>query len=214
MPTYSQRRGDRSRRQVAGSPTRPVPTRRCTNLDALYSQWNTDKGQPLLANEVARQIWYILDAAIANYYPNVENIVLVGGDYVIPFFRVPDETKISNEGDYYSQLTSAGALNTSAAARTRPTSAAAPSTAIIQTDNYYADRRPTPWRGRGLYLPELAIGRLVETTDDIWHYLKAYDSFWLNWRSVYDRHHEIPRQYPRQHARRRRIRHRLRFREG
>ena len=70
-------------------------------------------------------------------------------------------------------------------ARSTPATAAANKTHIggstfyrrIQTDNYYADRRPTPWRGRGLYLPELAIGRLVETTDDIWHYLKAYDSF-------------------------------------
>ena len=110
----------------------------------LYNQWDSDTGQPLLANEVARQIRYIIDTAIAQYYPNVENIVLVGGDNAIPFFRVPDETKISNEGDYYSQLTSAGALNTAAAARTKPTLAAARSTATSRptTTTPTAGRRP------------------------------------------------------------------------
>src|SRR6185295_2169157 len=117
------------------------------------------------------------DAAITNYYPNVQNIVLVGGDYAIPFFRVPDETKISNEGDYYSQLTAANALDTSGGGANTTRIGGSTFYRRIQTDNYYADRRPTPWRGRGLYLPELAIGRLVETTDDIWQYLKAYDSF-------------------------------------
>ena len=99
--------------------------------------------------------------------------MLVGGDNAIPFFRVPDETKISNESDYYSQLTSAGALNTGRGAANKTYIGGSTFYRFIQTDNYYADRKPTPWRGRALYLPELAIGRLVETPDDIWHYLEG-----------------------------------------
>ena len=45
---------------------------------------------------------------------------------------------------------------------------------FIQTDNFYADRKPTPWRGRALFLPDLAIGRLVESPTDINHYLNGY----------------------------------------
>ncbi len=45
---------------------------------------------------------------------------------------------------------------------------------FIQTDNFYADRSPTPWRGRSLYIPDLAVGRLVESPVDINHYLAGY----------------------------------------
>jgi hypothetical protein len=45
---------------------------------------------------------------------------------------------------------------------------------FIQTDNFYADRSPTPWHGRALYLPDLGIGRLVEQPAEIMHYLNSY----------------------------------------
>src|SRR6185369_9422549 len=45
---------------------------------------------------------------------------------------------------------------------------------FTQTDNFYADRKPTPWRGRALFLPDLPIGRLVESPIDINHYLNGY----------------------------------------
>ncbi|HEU5098836.1 MAG TPA: hypothetical protein VFU22_07455, partial [Roseiflexaceae bacterium] len=166
--------------KFAGSPIQSSSDPVVTDLIALHNQWAGDKGQPLLANEVARQIWYVIDTAIGQYYPNVENIVLIGGDNIIPFFRVPDETKIGNEGDYYSLLTSAGALNTSAGGANKTYVGGSTFFRMIQTDNYYADRRPTPWRGRGLYLPELAIGRLVETPNDILRYLQAYDFFFFS----------------------------------
>ena len=107
LAIYSKRRRDRPEWRSWAAPAERSSLHQSRNL---YSQWDADKGQPLLANEVARQIWYILDTAIAQYYPNVQNIVLVGGDNTIPFFRVPDETQIANEGDYYSQLNANGAL--------------------------------------------------------------------------------------------------------
>ena len=37
-----------------------------------------------------------------------------------------------------------------------------------------ADRRPTPWRGRELFLPDMGIGRLVERPTEIMHYINGY----------------------------------------
>src|SRR5262249_49495766 len=48
---------------------------------------------------------------------------------------------------------------------------------FVQTDNFYADRRPTLFHGHALYIPDLAIGRLVESTDDIYSYLQAYSTY-------------------------------------
>src|SRR5262249_61649459 len=79
----------------------------------------------------------------------------------------PDETVIANEADYAQQLGTnvlnpAQPLYNSLFYR------------FVQTDNFYADRKPTPWRGRALYLPDLAIGRLVESPADINRYLDGY----------------------------------------
>ena len=71
-----------------------------TVLNNLYTQWDGNLTNPLLANEVAQEIWYILDNLIKIKYPAVENIVIVGGDNIIPFYRVPDQTVIANEADY------------------------------------------------------------------------------------------------------------------
>jgi hypothetical protein len=107
----------------------------------------------------------------------VQDIVLVGGDNLIPFFRVPDETRISNEADYFTQMNNSGVFNLAAGSAAKTYLGGSTFYRTILTDNYYADRRPTAWRGRGLYLPELGIGRLVETPGDIWHYLRAFETY-------------------------------------
>jgi hypothetical protein len=147
-------------------------------LNALYDQWDpqlpsisqvsSSYGQPLLANEVAQQIWYILDRAITDYYTGTTDLVLVGGDNIIPQYRIPDETAIANEGDYYNELNATGALLTDSPL------AGSLLFHFVQTDNFYADRQPTPWRGRALYIPDMGVGRLVESPTDIMHYLNAY----------------------------------------
>jgi hypothetical protein len=44
----------------------------------------------------------------------------------------------------------------------------------IQTDTFYAAAEGIPWRGRHLYLPELAVGRLVESPAEMNNYLASY----------------------------------------
>ena len=140
-------------------------------LNELYAQWDASPEQPLLANEVAQQIWNILDFAIATYYPNTRDLVIVGGDAVIPFYRVPDETTIAPESDYYNELSNLSAFPSNDIDTSLEGSLFY---RFIQTDNFYGDREPTPWRGRALYLPDLGMGRLVETPTNILRYIDAH----------------------------------------
>ena len=145
-------------------------------MTVLYQQWdgkaNRDGGvaartNPLFANEVAREVRYVLDYALTHLYPGTTDIVLVGGDSVIPFYRIPDETNFANESDYRYQLQDTGLLTDTALAGSL-------SHSFMQTDNFYATRKPLFWRNRGLYVPDLGIGRLVERPSEIVHYLRSY----------------------------------------
>ena len=144
----------------------PVQAADAALLPALYNLWDAAPQQPLLANELAQQIFNILDRAIKDAYPNTSDIVIVGGDLIIPFYRVPDEIEFANEREYRDTL-GAGIEPGSALNGTL-------FRGFIQTDNFYADRQPTPWRGRAMFLPDLGIGRLVERPSEIMRYLDDY----------------------------------------
>ncbi len=100
--------------------------------------------------------------------PNLRNIVLVGGDEIIPFFRLPDLTTIANEADYLAYLQTIdptgviGANNPlGAALRYR----------MITSDNPYGSGRPYRFYGFPFFLPDLAVGRIVERPADIARFL-------------------------------------------
>ncbi|MFZ4655800.1 MAG: right-handed parallel beta-helix repeat-containing protein [Caldilineaceae bacterium] len=135
-------------------------------LAKLYEQWDASNANPsedavTQANLITGQIKAYL-VALQTIYPNIENILIVGGDEVIPFRRIPDEVVIANERDY------------SAVAKPGTALSAALTHGYFFTDNYYAAFHPIPWRGRELYLPELALGRLVETPTEIMSALAPY----------------------------------------
>ncbi|WP_129675735.1 peptidase [Candidatus Chloroploca sp. Khr17] len=158
----------------------------------VYDLWDANQGNPLYASYVAGLIDNLIEAAtqttsITNtnaefYYgnaaedaritfPNVRNIVLIGGDNIVPFFRVPDLTTIANEADYLAytrdlvggrdMLIPDSALG--AALRYR----------MLLTDSPYGAGRPYRFYGYPFHLPQLAVGRIVETPKDIANYLNA-----------------------------------------
>ena len=45
---------------------------------------------------------------------------------------------------------------------------------IFLTDDYYADREPNSWQGAELYIPDWAIGRLIETPEEISSQIDAF----------------------------------------
>lgn len=134
-----------------------VPVENTAAVSETYDAWDDNACLPEFANGVARAI---RDEVIANYaerYPSLRYLVVVGDDRLMPFYRVPDEAKIANEAAYALQ----------AGLKYDNPVWAALAQGYILSDDYYADRTPLLWRGRELPVPDMAIGRLVETPDEI-----------------------------------------------
>lgn len=122
---------------------------------AAYAAWTADFTSTIKANQVTAAIRGVIMTYLQQR-AGVENIVLFGDDQLLPFRRIRDHTTISR---YPEQKY--GGVNDE-----HPTGAALRANYFL-TDDYYADRDPTPFRGRELYIPDLAIGRLIETPDEI-----------------------------------------------
>ena len=127
-----------------------------------WNGWNANSCSPDARNAVAKAIGSAIDAANAAAGGTIKNIVIVGGDGVIPMAAVPDLTEYSNESTFARRC--ALDANGNEQRRVRHASAVASSSATTRT-------QPTPVsRARGdheLYVPDRNIGRLVETADEI-----------------------------------------------
>jgi parallel beta-helix repeat protein len=130
-------------------------------IDDTYNLWSENPLNPVYANLVAGSIRAWLDVNRAAY-PNLEYLVIVGGDGIVPFWRVPDEVPLAHEGTYNPYL-AAGS----------PTGAALGERYYF-TDDYYGGFSFIPWRGRGLVFPDYGIGRLVEMPGEM---MAAIDAF-------------------------------------
>jgi len=124
---------------------------------AAYAAWDADPTSTARANAVTAAIKDLVDAQWAAH-PDLEYLVIVGDDRVIPFRRVLDQTSYpeSNYGAVSPTSTTGAALRDD----------------MTLTDDYYADAVPTVpdspgWDGHDLYIPDLGIGRLIETPAEI-----------------------------------------------
>jgi len=133
-----------------------------------YKDWDDEPTSIERANAVVMHI----QKAIAHRLealPEVEYLVLVGDDWIIPARRLPDRTNYP-EGRYQwlpgtSRLGAALASN------------------YFLSDDFYASRSERPTEETDLYLPELAVGRLVETPSEI---IGQIDAFLANSRALVD----------------------------
>jgi len=117
-----------------------------------YAAWTSDILDTNKTNAVAAAIRGVVMDYL-NSHTQVEYIVIVGGDWIIPFRRVPDRTR-HPESNY-------------AGASRNTTIGAACKDNMTLTDDYYADREPVSWGGQEFYIPDYAIGRLVETPTEM-----------------------------------------------
>jgi hypothetical protein len=138
------------------------------DVAAAYSAWNADPCVPSLANGVVDQIGALVDGIRTgslpgvSAHPQLKNIVLVGADDIVPMARLADTTRSGNEmqyaesfdvtSQYYSALASSHFLS----------------------DDPYGDIDPVTWMDRRLYVPDVAIGRLVETPAEITTMIDQY----------------------------------------
>jgi uncharacterized repeat protein (TIGR01451 family) len=134
-----------------------IPVEGYSEIVDAYTAWDEDNPcSPLLANHVATAIASRINEIRATH-ANVQFVVIVGSDEIVPMVRVPDLTQLSNERDYAADLAFTGANALLASVLT----------GHILTDDIYGDSDPIPWLDRELYVPEVAVGRLVETPEEI-----------------------------------------------
>ncbi|HJR79977.1 MAG TPA: choice-of-anchor Q domain-containing protein, partial [Anaerolineales bacterium] len=112
-------------------------------------------------NIVAKEIKKVIDA-YRDANPTLEYIVLAGGADVIPFFQVQDVSGLANEKDYVVPVAPSSA------------SEAGLKTNLVQGQDGYGSQLDITLAGHTLALPDLAVGRLVDTASDISTAVDAY----------------------------------------
>jgi Tol biopolymer transport system component len=128
---------------------------------ALNTQADGNKGCPYAKNLVADAIRdVVLAYRAAN--PGLADIVVVGSDHVVPFFRYPDAAGLGPESGYVPPV-----LGTSAS------QASLRLNYYLSQDAYGAEKE-VQLKGVSLPVPDLPVGRLVETPAEITGMIDAF----------------------------------------
>ena len=148
-----------ARTDAAGGAVIPVDANAAV-LNALNAR-AADSCSPAKANDVVRAVGNLLDNPLI-VRPSVKYIVVVGDDAAgIPFGRVLDNSAYANERGYAS--TFFGATNNQYLSTY--------GLGFLPTDDPLGD---VNYSGQGPYVPELAVGRLVETPTQILSQITQY----------------------------------------
>ncbi len=131
-----------------------------TEISAAYATWLSDETNVDKANLVTDIIRRVVQTFIQEH-EGVKYVVLAGDDRALPFRRVPDGVTVSPEKTYVDVDTTHA---TGAAIRGN----------YYMTDDFYVDRQPTQQGNREIYIPDLAIGRLIETPDQMIHTINNF----------------------------------------
>ncbi|HEY8807121.1 MAG TPA: hypothetical protein VIN70_06015, partial [Candidatus Limnocylindria bacterium] len=134
-----------------------------SGIQANYATWDAHKGCALAANTVADSIHDLIGR-----YSARQNIVLAGGDNVVPFRRVPDFAGLGNESTYHVPV-----LDSSE-------SQAALHSGFFLSQDFYASPEPILRGNLRIDLPMQNIGRLVESVSDMTAMLDAFDAPGVN----------------------------------
>ncbi|RME47699.1 MAG: hypothetical protein D6796_07375, partial [Caldilineae bacterium] len=138
------------------------------NVAAAYADWNANYCNVPQANTVAYAIKGALNRlgslGFGSFGSSTRDVVLVGSDEMLPFYRSPDRTRIANERQFVapSQLTTGAIL-------------AALQNGLLLTDNFYGTRgNGLLAAGVPLWVPDMGVGRLIESPDDIQTLVNAF----------------------------------------
>jgi sugar lactone lactonase YvrE len=118
---------------------------------------------PYAKNILADEIKAVVDSyRTAN--AELKYVVLVGSDSAVPFYRYSDKAGLAPESDFQLPLLTPGAADSALRANL-----------YLGQDYYGAGRRATyNYSGYVVPLPDLAVGRLVETANEISNMIDAY----------------------------------------
>jgi len=128
-----------------------------------YTDWDLNPCDVDAPNMIVNAITaYIEEQRVIS--PNLTYVTIVGSDEVIPFARKSDETSIANESTYAGEFADNALFG-------------ALVTRHFLSDDSYGDIDPIPWLDRYLNVPELGVGRLVESAADIQLAAENYIAF-------------------------------------
>ena len=145
-----------------------IPVEADAGVASAYAAWNANPCDADRANKIVNQITGLVvgirNGALPGVspHPALANVVVIGGDDIVPMARLDDTTRVGNEKSYADEFdvngSYFGALGTS----------------HYLSDDPYGDLDPIQWATRRLYVPELAIGRLVESPAQIINQIDAF----------------------------------------
>ena len=130
-------------------------------VSAAFSQAQDHPACVYAMNLQAEAIKNIVDK-FRGLNTGLEYIVLVGNDHIFPFFRYTDNTLLASEIDYSPPVLD------------DTTSQASLKSGYILSQDAYGAAVELSYKAGTLPVPDLAVGRLVETASDITHILDAY----------------------------------------
>ncbi|KXJ04448.1 hypothetical protein AC249_AIPGENE1559, partial [Exaiptasia diaphana] len=145
------------------------------SINNLYEAWDANRGNPEKVNQLLFEpggIHHYLRTEILPVYSKVEHLIIVGDDSIIPMARILDRTGLSE-----SSYTKGQDLDP-----TSTTVGQALSSGHYLTDDLLALTHPVslplPTRvfRQGSFIPELLVGRLVESPDEIIHTISTFIS--------------------------------------
>ena len=130
-------------------------------VEDAYRARFADPCNPLRSNDVVRAIGKVIDSYTAAR-PGIRNIVIIGDDRQIPMANIVDDTNFANERTFAQDFVG------------NDESIAALLAGMYRTDDPYGTTAGIRVRDHELFVPERAVGRLVETPAEI---IRSLDNF-------------------------------------
>lgn len=141
---------------------------RAMTVAQAYADWNENLDNQNKARDVAKAIRDEIKAFLVTH-SNIRYVVFIGGDEVIPFYRVRDISKTHWEEKTYGKTLPEGTVREALRKN------------YYLTDDFYTDDHATapdskrwPDDDRPLYLPDRVTARLVETPAEILAAINAF----------------------------------------
>ena len=137
-----------------------------------YQLWDSSSQDPEKANDVAKEIKRLIDDKLREY-TGIRYIIIVGGDRIIPFYRIPDNTDKPFVSGRWWRADDYLKVNKDS------TVGSALHDNMFLTDNIYAADRPIEWKTGEvnipeLFIPNILVSRLVESPGNISAVIEAF----------------------------------------
>jgi pentapeptide MXKDX repeat protein len=129
---------------------------------AANQQADANLACPYAKNLVAEAIKDIIDGYRTQQDSQLEYVVIVGGDDVIPFFRYPDNAVLARESNYAPPV------------RNNTPSQASLKLDYVLSQDAYGAKLDLSLNNSAYPVPELAVGRLVETAAEMKAVIDAF----------------------------------------